>query len=51
MSYSSSNMDKYFNAWSVLNLLFNYDIELSDSDVSKEEDGGDASYLLEIDSP
>ena len=33
---------------SVLDLFYD-DIELSDSDVGKEEDGGDASYL--IDSP
>ena len=30
----------------MLDLLF-YDIELSDSDFSKEEDGGDASYLID----
>ena len=35
--------------WSSLYLLFYDDIELSDSDVSEEEDGGDARYL--IDSP
>ena len=33
----------------MLDLLFCDDIELSGSDVSEEEDGGDASYL--IDSP
>ena len=33
--------------WSVLDLLFYDDIELSDSGVNEEEDGGDASYLID----
>ena len=44
-----SNMAEWFNARSVLDLLFYDYIELSDSNVSKEEDGGGANYL--IDSP
>ena len=46
---SCSNMTVWFDALSVLDLLFSDDIELSDSDVSEEEDKGDARYL--IDSP
>ena len=46
---SKSSLSMAECVWSVLDLLFYDDIELPDSDVSEEDNGGDPSYL--IDSP